>query len=345
MIVNIAPMKIKKDPATDGKIRCKPVNLDAYAKKTFKSPSEGYRMAMYELLESIKEYAILRNYPNFGIIINGGTSIFLENKKDGWMSDQIKMFAGVIDAAVISSYFYGCNADWDDVDDEASPQVVRDDLNPEAAGAQKNGVSIWVQDYCSTPSKVKDSQKKCEKAGFQASFQAKDHDLCNTPSVAMAHQTKEPCYCAKDVKNFVSVLDPTAGDPPQFKDKNDYVSQLVNCDADALIVDIDYNGTTLTADDVSRLKYKSNGARRMVYCNCSLGEAETGRPYWNEKWSTTVPDWAGSQNDNENFYIKYWTAPWKKILIGSKRSYIDNILYLGFDGIFANETDAFTNFE
>jgi cysteinyl-tRNA synthetase len=78
-----------------------------------------------------------------------------------------------------------------------------------------------------------------------------------------------------------------------------------------------------------------------------LGEAENYRPYWNSEWSTKMPDWIAEENKDwaGNYKVKYWTDEWKKILFGSRDSYIDTIMRLGFDGLFLDVIDAYDYFE
>lgn len=324
-----------------------PVDVSAYDSTKFAAPAEGYRVAMYELLKSIKDYAIHRNYPGFSIIANGGIGIFMEDESKGWTKDKIKKLAGVVDAVAIEDYYYGSDADYNQTDDKPSPQSVRDDFAPGVDGAKEAGEAVWIIDYCSTPANIQDSQKKCAEGGFQASYQARNRELNYTPLEAMPNQTKNACYGIKSVKNFMALLNPNPDANGQFKDKEDYITQLVNCDADALIIDLYYDSKVITAEDVERLKHKSNGARRMVYCYSSTGEAENYRLYWNVDWETVKPDWIGAVNKNwaGNFKVKYWTEPWKNILIGSRNSYVDIIISLGFDGIFADVIDAYEYFE
>lgn len=339
-------MQFKNDEASKI-VKFGSADVSSYSSTKFKAPTGGYRMAMRDLLKAIRDYAVYRNHPDFGIIAYGGTSIFAADKSQGWTKEKYQQLKGVIDAVIVEAYYYGLNADWDDADDKASPQAIRDDLDKELKGAREIGANTWCVDYCSTETKVKDSQKKCESAGFQASFQASGRDLNYTPTIAMPGQSKAPCFDIRDAKNFVVLLDPNPETNPQFKSKEDYISQLVNCDADALLIDINYDKQILTTEDVYRLKFKSNGARRQVFCYFSVGEAESNRPYFDPKWKNPKPDWVGRVNEDfdDNYNVKYWTEPWRKVLIESDGSYADVIISLGFDGIFAANIDAYENFE
>jgi cysteinyl-tRNA synthetase len=116
---------------------------------------------------------------------------------------------------------------------------------------------------------------------------------------------------------------------------------------DVLIIDAFHNSVQLNKTDISLLKTKANGGKRLVVAYMSIGEAERYRWYWGATWKvgspsfihSVNPDWAG------NYKVKYWSADWKKIIFGNDSPYTKKLLNSGFDGAYLDIIDAFEFFE
>ncbi len=114
-----------------------------------------------------------------------------------------------------------------------------------------------------------------------------------------------------------------------------------------VIIDLFCKNTALTSEDVSSLKAKANGSKRLVIAYLSIGEAEDYRYYWKEEWNTNPPSWLVEQNPNwpGNYKVKYWDKEWQSIIYGNENSYLEKILDSGFDGAYLDVVDAFQYFE
>jgi cysteinyl-tRNA synthetase, unknown class len=123
---------------------------------------------------------------------------------------------------------------------------------------------------------------------------------------------------------------------------------------DVLVLDYSRDGTderALTADEVRRLKLKPDGSERLVLAYLSIGEAETYRYYWDERWSldpTTPtalppPPWLGRENKKwrGNHGVDYWHEDWQKIIFIGENSYLDRIIRAGFDGVYLDKVDQY----
>lgn len=77
----------------------------------------------------------------------------------------------------------------------------------------------------------------------------------------------------------------------------------------------------------------------------SIGEAETYRPYWDDKWhdADTKPIWLDEENPDwtGNFKVEFWNGEWKSIIYKE----IDRIIDAGFDGLYLDIIDAYEYFE
>ena len=334
--------------------------------KTTSTPTpKNYRHAMRELIEEIKAYAISRNYPNFQIINNGGVAIFTEDLEHGWTKEDTRKLGAVVDAVTVEDVNYGADINWDAADDEETPAEYREDFYKLMATAQECGVRSLVIDYCSSPEKVAHSFAECKKRGF-GDFVANDRGLSKIPPYSIEHSDKK-VYKIADLDSFMLILNANNDKDPQFTSKVDYVNKLAATWFDCIIIDLCAFGEVMTPEEINKIRYKPNGARRLVCCYMSLGEAEVYRTYWNPEWSNYKPgsddptdpnymqwkdavsycEWIAEPNPfwEGNYKVKYWTDEWKKVLFGLDDSYLDLILRANFDGVFLDVIDAYEYFE
>ena len=114
-----------------------------------------------------------------------------------------------------------------------------------------------------------------------------------------------------------------------------------------LIIDLYYGNQPLGAKDIDLLRYKRNGARRLVIAYMSIGEAEDYRNYWKAEWKQDPPAWMDEINEawEGNYQVKYWSKEWQDLLYGHSDSYLDLILAANFDGAFLDVVDAYEYFK
>jgi cysteinyl-tRNA synthetase len=109
---------------------------------------------------------------------------------------------------------------------------------------------------------------------------------------------------------------------------------------DLVVVPIGAAGNS--PDTIPALKH-SAGGEKLVLCYMSIGQAENYRWYWQAEWAENPPvwlddpdpDWAG------DYWVRYWESGWKEIIYGSPESYLDQIMALGFDGVYLDRVDAY----
>ena len=126
------------------------------------------------------------------------------------------------------------------------------------------------------------------------------------------------------------------------------VRQAARMRHDLLVVDYSKNGTeagALTWSELSQLKYKPDGTRRIVLSYLSIGEAENYRYYWKPLWQKTPPRWLGRENKQwpGNFLAKYWMPEWQEIILREKTGYLSKIISSGFDGVYLDRIDAYAD--
>ena len=114
-------------------------------------------------------------------------------------------------------------------------------------------------------------------------------------------------------------------------------NELYKADFDIAVIDCDDSG--LTEKEV--LKLKQQGKSIISYL--SIGEAENYRSYWQRGYRPGNPDFIDTENPDwpGNYKVKFWHAQWQEIIF----SKLDEIVGLGYDGVYLDVVDAYKYFE
>lgn len=121
---------------------------------------------------------------------------------------------------------------------------------------------------------------------------------------------------------------------------------------DWIVIDSAYDGTPegrWSKSEISSIRSGQPGRRIIAYI--SIGEAETYRSYWQQKWDANNdgqpdagapkfllgenPDWEG------NYRVRFWSPDWQQLVLDEIAVLVDQ----GFDGIYLDIVDAFEGFE
>jgi cysteinyl-tRNA synthetase len=306
-----------------------------------------YKQRMRELVISLSRYARALD-PEFILIPQNGNELMTIDGSSGGAPalDYIR----AIDGVGREDLFYGYTAD-----NRETPERALRYMLPYLRLALESRLSVLVIDYCRQPGKVDDSYRKNRQEGF-ISFAAPQRDLSAIPGYPA------PVFAAHggdvrrlaDARNFLFLINPVA-----FSGKEQFLTALRETGYDLLIIDAFVEGPTgprwLEPEDIGALKVKPGGARRLVVCYLSIGEAETYRYYWDPDWDRNrdgrpdrgAPVWLALENPSwrGNYKVRYWDAGWRAILFGSPGSYLDQIISRGFDGVYLDIIDAFEYFE
>ena len=91
----------------------------------------------------------------------------------------------------------------------------------------------------------------------------------------------------------------------------------------------------------------SPGGEKIVLCYMSIGQTENYRSYWNPDWPKNPPSWLDEPDPvwAGDYWVKYWDPGWQAIIYGSPDGYLDQILALGFDGVYLDRVDAYWFYE
>lgn len=128
------------------------------------------------------------------------------------------------------------------------------------------------------------------------------------------------------------------------------VAQVTASKLDMIVVDHalgNPDSGIAAASDVERMKRKPDGGRRIVVAYLSVGEAENYRPYWQASWNSNPPAWLSKPNENwpGAYLVRYWERDWQDINYSADGSILDLIVRAGFDGVFLDRVDAYTEWQ
>jgi cysteinyl-tRNA synthetase len=139
---------------------------------------------------------------------------------------------------------------------------------------------------------------------------------------------------------------------PDWLGVKDFLYQLQHADRerigktafDLAVVSIATAGNSPAA--IPALK-DSPGGPKLILCYMSIGQAEDYRWYWQADWPKNPPEWL-DKADTEwagDYWVKYWDPDWQRIIYGTPESYLDQIIALGFDGVYLDRVDAYEYYQ
>ncbi len=300
----------------------------------FKERSIDYKQEMRSFVIGISNYAKSIK-SDFIVIPQNGVEIVTENgEPDGPLADE---YVNAIDGQAQEDLFYGYEED-----NLPTPEEERNWLISFLDRLKQEGKKILVVDYCWDKSKVDDSYKENYQKGYISIATCRELNCIPIYPPKPFNENDNDVYTLQEAKNFLYLIN-----PENFEKKEDFLTTLKNTNYDILIIDAFFKGELLTEEDVDKIKYKKNGARRLVIAYMSIGEAENYRYYWKNEWYTKPPEWLDEENPNwpGNYKVKYWMKDWQNIIYGSENSYLDKIISSNFDGVYLDIIDAYEYFE
>jgi len=296
----------------------------------------NFKQEMRNFVIGISDYAKGIN-SSFIIIPQNGIELVTDDGTETGSPNTAYLDA--IDGNGQEDLFYGY-----DNDDQATPSSTNTYLKTFLNISKNSGNTILVTDYCSTHTKMDDSYTQNHNAGY-ISFAADHRELNNTPSYPSPIYAVNSSVIASlgDVKNFLYMIN-----PENYATRADFINAVTATNYDLLIMDLFFNdGSSFTLSEITQLKDKANGGKRLVISYMSIGEAENYRYYWQTSWNTNKPSWMDDVNPDwpGNYKVRYWETAWQNIIYGNDSSYLKKILDSGFDGVYLDIIDAFEYYE
>lgn len=295
-----------------------------------------FKQEMRNFVQGISSYAKGIN-PDFAIIPQNGNELSTENGDANGVP--ATAYLNAIDGQGKEDFYYGYDND---------NQATSNDDNiyiKSFLDIEKNAdVKILVTDYCSKHSKMDDSYSKNNANGY-ISFAASERNLNVIPDYPSEpyNVNANDIYLLSQAKNFLYLIN-----PEKYSSKQDFINAVSQTNYDIVLMDLFFNDNKeFTVSEVSALKTKANGGKRLVICYMSIGEAEDYRYYWQSDWDKNRPEWLDDENPNwkGNYKVWYWEKEWQDIIYGNNNSYLKKIIDAGFDGVYLDIIDAFEYYE
>ncbi len=135
---------------------------------------------------------------------------------------------------------------------------------------------------------------------------------------------------------------------PDWRTVDNFLYQLQRADPDrigetAFDLAVVTLATAGSSPEVIPALKNSPGGPKIILCYMSIGQSETYRWYWNPDWETNPPSWLDVPDGvwAGDHWVRYWDPGWQQIIYGTPDSYLDQILALGFDGVYLDRVDAY----
>lgn len=294
-----------------------------------------YRLEMRDFVIAISKEAKSQDSDFFIIPQNGHELLSSSGSFDGEVN---QLYLDAIDGVGQENLFYGYKGD--NVPTSSEDVSYLTGFIEIAHNAEK---VVFITDYISVPSSIDLAYAK-NKARDYVSFSADERDLNTIPEFPkpIPNLNVDNISNLKEVQNFLYLIN-----PGKFSSRDDFIKTLSQTNYDMLIVDAFYGSEILTAAEVTQLKTKANGGRRLVISYMSIGEAEDYRFYWKDGWNNVKPFFLEEENPEwkGNYKVKYWDKNWQAIILGNEESYLQRILKSDFDGVYLDIIDGFWYFE
>jgi cysteinyl-tRNA synthetase len=135
---------------------------------------------------------------------------------------------------------------------------------------------------------------------------------------------------------------------PDWLAVDDFLYQLQRADPDrvgetAFDLAVVTLATAGSSPQVIPALKNSPGGPKIVLCYMSIGQSETYRWYWDPDWERNPPSWLDVPDGvwAGDHWVRYWEPGWQEIIYGNPDAYLDQILALGFDGVYLDRVDAY----
>ncbi len=194
--------------------------------------------------------------------------------------------------------------------------------------AKTNGMKIFVVDYCTNTAKINDSYARNNRYGFISYVGNPKLDQLPIYPKSPFNSNIKNISKLLDAKNFFPILNAW-----NFTSKMDFVNKTKLLNHDVLIVNPRFMRTPFTSGELSLLKTKPNGSRRLLLCYMPINEVSNSSFYWQTSWKA-CSGLLGAENKKQpgTFKVKYWMKEWHDVLYGSNKTETWKLLSAGCDG-------------
>ncbi len=310
----------------------------------------NHRQLMRDVVIALSDYCKKRR-PDFVVLVRNAPELLIKQRRESdWEAGRDPdgtaqgryapegsidgSYLNAVDGLLVDGAFYGYL--------EYETPTRPGDGKPLLAAVQamqKQGRRTLSIDYCKEAKHVSDAAAQAQKAKLLPFIDTEGSKLLgHVPSGAPATENSNHVNDLAEARNFLPVLSANA-----YTQRDRWFQALADTNHDLLLIDPFFHGSSMTVQDITALKYKRIGSKRLVMAPMSLGYASVDRFYWQKGWKVGAPSWIAAVDPETpgRFAVNYWTDEWKKVL----GNYITGLCDLGIDGILFDGLDAYLQFE
>lgn len=170
-------------------------------------------------------------------------------------------------------------------------------------------------------------------------FINKDNAFKKTKHQLIINENANNINQASQAKNISFILNSSS-----FTNHQQMIDDIRNSNYDIVIIKPVFNDLSpFSAEEVHSMKFKKNGAKRLIIAIYNISELSNNSYLWQKEWEEKQPDWllSSSQTRDNAYIVKYWTNEWK--LLVSK--YFKSIIDSNYDGVFFTGLENHRYFE
>ena len=309
---------------------------------------QNYRKDMRELVVSLADYGKSRN-KGFQVLIHEGQYLFDKslweyhrrgyneirqsktlvddfsflNKELSGDDDKIKeisQFGSLIDGVVINNH-YCQNAPVND--------LIKD-LN----------ISVFSIEHCNSD----EALDKAIAESFRDNiaiypFIHIEEAFRNIAQQLIINESAEGILSAQKARNINFLID-----DEKFSTPYQMIDDIRNSNYDIIVIHpVFHQKKPFTKEEVDMMKFKKNGARRLILAQYNVSEISELDYLWHKNWYKNRPTWIvdASFTTPNAYLVKYWTPEWHKLSALYFRSIVDT----AYDGVFLTGLENHAYFE
>ncbi|MFV0626775.1 MAG: hypothetical protein ACK5N8_05455 [Alphaproteobacteria bacterium] len=292
----------------------------------------NYRSLMRDNINFLSRYAKAKS-PQFQIILHGDDTLFnigeveyltsqYNNIKNKTMNNEKTSLLASENIDAISVVGVSC-------DNKEIPQIIKD----------KKQTPIYIE-HCSNEKEIDRAiEFSIENNAPAYLFSNRENAFKNIKGELIIKENSRNIFTTKDAKNISFLLD-----DGQFASKYEMIEDMSKTNYDIIVIKpLFHNKTRFTKAEIESMKFKKNGAKRLIIAEMNLTEANPIDYFWQEDWQLGSPSWLKRKSfvEENSVITEYWQPQWREVL----SKHFNSIMNSGFDGVWFTGTENYQYFE
>ncbi len=153
------------------------------------------------------------------------------------------------------------------------------------------------------------------------------------------NENAQNIFKVADAQNISLLIDDSL-----YKDKERFLQDIRDSNYDIVVIEpFFHHASPFSKEEVESLKFKKNGAKRLIFAKINVSEADQDDYYWQDDWEIEKTPWLprASFTDENSAITEYWDENWRHI----NGLYFKGIVDSGYDGAFLTGIENHIYFE